>query len=129
SEIVDPSRYAWSDQGWRGTDLSRAVIYELHVGTVTSDGTFAAVTERVPYLRDLGVTVIELMPVGDFPGERNWGYDVAAWFAPARCYGRPDDLRRLVDAAHQHGLSVILDVVYNHLGPDGAYYSSFSPFY
>jgi maltooligosyltrehalose trehalohydrolase len=104
------------------------VIYELHVGTFTDAGSYDAVRERLSYLENLGVTAIELMPVHDFPGERNWGYDPAAWFAPSRAYGRPEDLRRLVDAAHQSGLAVLLDVIYNHLGPDGAYANAFGPF-
>jgi maltooligosyltrehalose trehalohydrolase len=99
SAVVDPRAYTWSDQAWRGVSLRDAVIYELHVGTFTQAGTFAGVTERLPYLAELGVTVIELMPIGDFPGSRNWGYDAASLFAPSRAYGVPDDLRRLVDTA------------------------------
>jgi maltooligosyltrehalose trehalohydrolase len=129
SQIVDPSQFSWSDDGWRGVPLLDAILYELHVGTFTPAGTFAAVTERLPYLADLGVTVIELMPVADFPGRWNWGYDGVSLFAPARCYGTPDDLRRLVDGAHAVGLAVMLDVVYNHFGPDGAYLTVFSPYY
>jgi maltooligosyltrehalose trehalohydrolase len=129
SAVVDPRTYRWSDEGWRGVPLEQAIFYELHVGTFTPQGTFAGVTERLPYLADLGVTVLELMPVADFPGTRNWGYDGVSLFAPARCYGTPDDLRRLVDEAHRHGLAVLLDVVYNHFGPDGAYAATFSPFY
>jgi maltooligosyltrehalose trehalohydrolase len=129
SEVVDPLAFPWSDAGWRGRPLSEAVIYELHVGTFTPEGTFAAAAEKLSYLRDLGITIVELMPVADFPGARNWGYDGVALYAPARCYGRPDDLRRLVDRAHALGLAVILDVVYNHFGPDGAYQGAFSPHY
>ena len=129
SAVVDPRAYAWSDQAWRGIPLRDAIIYELHVGAFTPAGTFAGVTERLPYLAELGVTVIELMPVADFPGSRNWGYDGVSLFAPSRAYGVPDDLRRLVDTAHGLGLAVLLDVVYNHFGPDGAYGSLFSPFY
>ena len=129
SALVDPSRFAWRDEGWRGIPLEEAVIYELHVGTFTPSGTFAAAAERLPHLRDLGVSVIELMPVADFAGSRNWGYDGVALFAPARCYGSPDDLRGLVDAAHRLGMAVVLDVVYNHFGPDGAYHGEFSPGY
>jgi maltooligosyltrehalose trehalohydrolase len=129
SQIVDPSQFAWSDRGWRGVPLHDAIIYELHVGTFTPAGTFAGVTERLQYLADLGVTVIELMPVADFPGRWNWGYDGVSLFAPARCYGTPDDLRHLVDRAHRVGLAVMLDVVYNHFGPDGAYVTVFSPYY
>jgi maltooligosyltrehalose trehalohydrolase len=128
SEVVDPTAYAWTDDDWDGVAREDLVIYELHVGAFTEDGTFDGVREQLPYLKDLGVTAIELMPVHDFPGERNWGYDPAAWFAPANTYGRPDDLRRLVDAAHQTGLAVLLDVIYNHLGPDGAYANAFAPF-
>jgi maltooligosyltrehalose trehalohydrolase len=129
SAVVDPRAFAWSDDGWRSVPLQQAVVYELHVGTFTEAGTFAAVTDRLPYLADLGVTVLELMPIADFPGSRNWGYDGVSLFAPSRAYGAPDDLRRLVDTAHRRGLAVVLDVVYNHFGPDGAYGSVFSPFY
>ncbi|HSL24306.1 MAG TPA: malto-oligosyltrehalose trehalohydrolase [Vicinamibacterales bacterium] len=127
SEVIDPTRFAWTDAPWRGIDVENVVTYELHVGTFTPEGTFASAIERLPYLRDLGVTVVELMPVADFAGERNWGYDGVCLFAPSRAYGRPDDLRRFVNAAHGHGLAVLLDVVYNHLGPDGAYMSTFAP--
>lgn len=129
SEVVDPAGFCWTDQEWPGLPIDALVIYELHVGAFTAEGTFRAAMDRLPYLRDLGVTAIELMPVADFPGSRNWGYDGAALFAPARCYGTPDDLRRLLDAAHRHGLAVLLDVVYNHVGPDGAYLFAFSPWY
>ena len=129
SAVVDPRAYTWSDRAWRGVPMREAIIYELHVGAFTPAGSFAGVTERLPYLAELGVTVIELMPVADFPGSRNWGYDGVSLFAPSRAYGLPDDLRRLVDAAHGLGLAVLLDVVYNHFGPDGAYGSVFSPYY
>ena len=129
SQVVDPSRFPWTDHDWRPPRREDLVFYELHVGTFSPDGTFRGAMERLPYLAQLGVTALELMPVGDFPGERNWGYDGVAIFAPARCYGTPDDLRRLVDAAHQHGLAVFLDVVYNHFGPDGAYANAFSRHY
>lgn len=129
SEVIDPGTFSWTDVGWAGVPLTRLVLYELHVGTFTDAGTFRAAIERLPSLVDLGVTAIELMPVADFPGDRNWGYDGVAPYAPARCYGRPDDLRALVDAAHRLGLAVHLDVVYNHLGPDGAYQGRFSPLY
>ena len=129
SQIVDPWAFAWHDSRWRPRPHRDLVIYELHVGTFTPEGTFAAVEAKLPYLRDLGITAIELMPVADFAGSRNWGYDGVALFAPSRAYGAPDDLRRLVDAAHRHGLSVILDVVYNHLGPEGAYAPAFNPSY
>ncbi len=129
SEVIDPHRFPWSDQDWRGVPLEKLVIYELHVGTFTSEGTFEAAARRLPWIADLGATAIELMPVADFPGRRNWGYDGVSMFAPARCYGRPDDLRGLVDQAHRLGLAVLLDVVYNHLGPDGNYLAQFSDDY
>ena len=129
SEVVDASAFAWQHDAWRPPPLRDVVFYELHVGTFTPEGTFGAATDRLAHLVELGVTAIELMPVGDFAGSRNWGYDGVALFAPARCYGTPDDLRRLVDAAHERGLALFLDVVYNHLGPDGAYAHAFSPYY
>ena len=129
SAVVDPSAYTWHDEDWTGVDRADLVIYELHVGTFTSSGSFDGVRERLSYLADLGVTAIELMPVHDFPGGWNWGYDSAALFAPSRAYGTPDALRRLVDAAHQCGLAVILDVIYNHFGPDGAYAAALAPFF
>jgi maltooligosyltrehalose trehalohydrolase len=126
SQVIDPSVFPWTDPRWRTRPARDLIVYELHVGTFTEEGTFAGVERRLPYLRDLGVTAIELMPAADFAGNRNWGYDGVALFAPSRAYGTPDDLRRLVDAAHRHGLSVMLDVVYNHLGPEGAYLPRFS---
>ena len=129
SEVVDATKFGWTDSNWTGIGLDELVIYELHVGTFTPAGTFAAVIDHLQELAALGVTAIELMPVADFSGQRNWGYDGVALFAPARCYGQPDDLRRLVDSAHRAGLAVLLDVVYNHLGPDGNYLAAFSPYY
>ena len=129
SQLVDPRRYHWTDAAWRGVALEDAVVYELHVGTFTPEGTFAGVAARLPILAELGVTLIELMPVAAFAGRRNWGYDGAALFAPAATYGEPDDLRRLVDAAHRLGIGVLLDVVYNHFGPAGAYHKVFAPDY
>lgn len=129
SEVVDLAAFRWTDQHWRPPPREALVVYELHVGTFSPQGTFRGAIERLPYLARLGVSAIELMPVGDFPGSRNWGYDGVAIFAPARAYGRPEDLQALVNAAHQHGLAVLLDVVYNHLGPDGAYATVFSPYY
>jgi len=129
SQVVDPLAFPWTDGAWRGLGLGPLLLYELHVGSFTPAGTFRGVLERLPYLHDLGVTAIELMPVADFPGLRNWGYDGVALFAPARCYGTPDEFRALVDAAHRLGLGVHLDVVYNHFGPDGAYQGAFSPDY
>ncbi len=127
SEVIDPRAHAWTDAAWRGLPRRDPVVHEIHVGTFSPEGTFAGVEARLPDLAELGVDAIELMPVADFPGSRNWGYDDAALFAPARCYGRPDDFRRLVDRAHALGLGVFLDVVYNHFGPDGAYAVAFAP--
>jgi maltooligosyltrehalose trehalohydrolase len=127
SMVVDPSTFAWTDDRWQRPEFRDVAIYELHVGTFTPEGTFRAAMEKLPYLRELGVTAIELMPIADFPGSRSWGYDGVLIYAPARAYGSPDDLRAFVDAAHAHGLAVILDVVYNHFGPDGNYLSSYSP--
>jgi maltooligosyltrehalose trehalohydrolase len=129
SAIVDPNHYQWHDAGWLGIALPDAVFYELHVGAFTPEGTYRSAAAKLAYLKDLGVTAVELMPLSDFAGNRNWGYDGVAPFAPARCYGTPDDLRSFVDQAHQLGLAVFLDVVYNHLGPDGAYQSCFSSHY
>ncbi|MBI2818623.1 MAG: malto-oligosyltrehalose trehalohydrolase [Acidobacteria bacterium] len=129
SQVVNASEFCWSDGEWCGVGLEDLVLYEMHVGTFTPEGTFTAAARKLPLLLELGVTAVELMPVDDFPGNRNWGYDGVALFAPARCYGTPDDLRRFVDEAHRMGLAVHLDVVYNHLGPDGAYHGVFSPYY
>jgi len=129
SAVVAADAYPWADRGWTGVPLDDLVVYELHVGTFTPAGTLAGVGERLDHLVDLGVSAIELMPLADFPGTRNWGYDGVDLFAPSRAYGSPDDLRRLVDESHSRGLAVHLDVVYNHLGPDGAYLGLFSPFY
>jgi maltooligosyltrehalose trehalohydrolase len=129
SEVIDPQGFRWSHPHWRGRAATDLVIYELHVGTFSPEGTFHGARGRLRELRDLGVTAIELMPVADFPGTRNWGYDGVCLFAPSRAYGPPDDLRRLVDAAHGLGLAVLLDVVYNHLGPEGAYLPEFNPDY
>jgi maltooligosyltrehalose trehalohydrolase len=129
SEVVDPRAYTWRSIEWRRPGWRGQSIYEIHVGTFTPEGTFRSAIDRFDHLVSLGIEAIQLMPVADFPGTRNWGYDGVALFAPARCYGHPDDLRRLVDAAHQRGLAVILDVVYNHLGPDGNYLSRFADAY
>lgn len=126
SLVVDDRAFAWTDAAWQRPRFRDLVIYELHVGTFTPEGTFRAVIERLSYLRELGVNAIELMPVVDFPGSRSWGYDGVLIYAPARAYGSPDDLRALVDAAHEAGIAVILDVVYNHFGPDGNYLACYS---
>ena len=121
SVLVDPESFDWQDIDWRGRPWEEAVIYELHVGTFTPEGTFAAAEEKLDYLVRLGVTAIELMPLADFPGQRNWGYDGVLLFAPDSSYGTPDDLKRFIQAAHLRGLMVYLDVVYNHFGPEGNY--------
>jgi maltooligosyltrehalose trehalohydrolase len=127
SRIVYPASFSWSDQGWRGIPLQDFIIYELHTGAFTHEGTFESAIPRLPYLRDLGITAIEIMPVAEVPGTRNWGYDGASLYAPQSSYGGPTGLKRLVDACHQHGLAVVLDVVYNHLGPEGNYLPEFAP--
>ena len=127
SLVIDPSAYHWQHQDWRGRPWREAVIYELHIGSFTPGGTFAGAIERLPYLSQLGVTAIELMPLADFPGRRNWGYDGVLPFAPDRSYGTPDELKALVDAAHGHGLMVFLDVVYNHFGPAGNRLGRYAP--
>ncbi len=129
SEIIDARSFAWSDQKGPGVQRDQLVIYELHVGTFTKGGTWQTAMEQLPALAELGVTLIEVMPVADFPGDFGWGYDGVNLFAPTRLYGTPDDFRRFVDRAHSLGLGVILDVVYNHLGPDGCYLREFSPDY
>ncbi len=130
SRVVDHSAFSWTDQAWTGpVPLSAGVVYELHVGTLTPEGTFEAVIDRLGHLVDLGVTHIELMPVCEFPGERGWGYDGVDLFAPHHAYGGPEGLKRLVDAAHGHGIGVIVDVVYNHLGPDGNYLAAYGPYF
>ncbi len=121
SAIVDPAAYAWQCTDWKGRPWHETVLYELHIGTFSPEGTFEGVRNKLDYLVDLGVTAIELMPVADFPGQRNWGYDGVLLFAPDASYGTPEDLKRLIDAAHAKGLMVFLDVVYNHFGPDGNY--------
>jgi len=129
SRVVDPDAFRWSDAGWRGIGLVDLVIYELHVGTFTAAGTFDAAAEDLPRLRDLGVTAVEIMPVAEFPGTRNWGYDGVHLYAPHGAYGGPEGLRRLVDRAHAIGLGVVLDVVYNHVGPEGNYLGAFGPYF
>jgi len=129
SRIVDPARFAWSDSAFRGTRERGQVLYEMHIGTFTKEGTYRAAAEHLPHLVETGITTLEVMPLADFPGDFGWGYDGVGLWAPTRLYGEPDDLRRFIDRAHQLGLAVILDVVYNHLGPDGAYLKSFSSSY
>lgn len=129
SQVVDFAKFIWTDSAWRGFDLADSVFYELHVGTFTPEGTFEAVIPHLPDLRKLGITTIELMPVAQFPGSRNWGYDGVQPFAPQNSYGGPRGLQRLVNAAHAQGLGVTLDVVYNHLGPEGNYFNEFGPYF
>jgi malto-oligosyltrehalose trehalohydrolase len=127
SEVIDAAAYTWSDVSWAGRPWHEAIIYELHVGSFTAAGTFHAAIERLEYLAKLGVTAIELMPIADFPGGRNWGYDGVLIYAPDSSYGRPEDLKALVEAAHARGIMVLLDVVYNHFGPDGNYLPLYAP--
>lgn len=129
SEVVDRLAYRWNDAAWRGIELPGLVLYELHIGTFTPEGTLAAAVRKLPHLRDLGVNAVEIMPLGECPGRFNWGYDGVDWFAPSHNYGPYDALKCFVDSAHALGIGVILDVVYNHFGPDGNYLRAFSPHY
>ncbi|HYP23779.1 MAG TPA: malto-oligosyltrehalose trehalohydrolase [Actinomycetota bacterium] len=129
SRVVDHSSYEWRDADWRGRPLASAVVYELHTGTFTPEGTFESAIERLDHLVRLGVTHVELLPVAQFPGDRGWGYDGVDLFAPHESYGGPEGLKRLVDACHERGLGVIMDVVYNHLGPAGNYLGSYGPYF
>lgn len=130
STIVAPHAFPWTDQAWQGIPLEDYLIYELHTGTFTQEGTFASIISRLPYLKqELGITAVELMPVAQFPGTRNWGYDGAFLYSPQNSYGGPEELKRLVNAAHASGLAVIMDVVYNHLGPEGNYLADFGPYF
>ncbi|HEX6546834.1 MAG TPA: malto-oligosyltrehalose trehalohydrolase, partial [Bryobacteraceae bacterium] len=129
SRLVDHSAFRWTDHHWQAPPLTGAVVYELHIGTFTPDGTFDSAIARLDYLRDLGITHVEFMPVNEFPGKRGWGYDGVDLYAPHHAYGGPDGLKRLVDACHARGLAVLLDVVYNHLGPSGNYLSRFGAYF
>ena len=129
SRVVDHTAFPWTDGRWRGVHLPSSVVYELHVGTFTPDGTFDAAVRRLDHLVALGVDVVELMPVAQFPGSRGWGYDGVDLWAPHSAYGGPDGLKRLVDACHARGLGVVMDVVYNHLGPDGNHLGAFGPYF
>jgi maltooligosyltrehalose trehalohydrolase len=126
SQVVDPSAYRWGDASWQGVDARAAVVYEMHVGTFTPEGTWRAAAAQLRWLADLGITTLELMPVGEFPGRFGWGYDVVHFFAPTRLYGTPDAMRAFVDEAHRLGLGVILDVVYNHCGTLGCFLPAYS---
>ncbi|MEX1233201.1 MAG: malto-oligosyltrehalose trehalohydrolase [Planctomycetaceae bacterium] len=129
SQVIDPGAFTWTDESWSGIMKKPQVIYEMHVGTFTGEGTWQAALQQLPMLAELGVTILQIMPVADFPGRFGWGYDGVNLFAPTRLYGLPDEFRRFVDAAHAAGLAVILDVVYNHLGPDGNHLPQFSKDY
>lgn len=129
SEVVDHGLFKWNDNSWKGLPLKDLILYELHVGTFTPQGTFEAIISRLDELKDTGINSIELMPVAQFPGSRNWGYDGVFPYAVQNTYGGPDGLKSLVDAAHQKGLAVFLDVVYNHLGPEGNYFGEFGPYF
>ena len=129
SAVVDARRFRWTDDGWRGVELLDTVLYELHVGTFTPEGTLDAAAGQLDRLAALGVTTVELMPVNAFPGERNWGYDGVFPSAVQQSYGGPEALARFVDAAHAEGLGVVLDVVYNHLGPDGSVHARYGPYF
>ncbi|MBV9861305.1 MAG: malto-oligosyltrehalose trehalohydrolase [Alphaproteobacteria bacterium] len=129
SEVIDPTAYEWRDLDWKGRRWEEIVLYELHVGTFSETGDFAGVARHLDHLVDLGVTALELMPIADFPGERNWGYDGVLLYAPAARYGRPEALKALVEACHERGLAIILDVVYNHFGPEGNYLPTVAPDY
>jgi len=129
SEVVSPESFRWTDHQWRGLPLPGAVLYELHVGTFSPEGTFDGAARLLPHLVELGIDAIELLPVAEFPGTRGWGYDGVDLFAPHHSYGGPDGLRRLVDACHGHGIGVVLDVVYNHCGPSGNYLGEFGPYF
>lgn len=129
SRYLEHASFIWNDTGWQQPPLESAIIYELHVGTFTAAGTFLSAIERLDYLKDLGVTHIELMPVAEFPGDHGWGYDGVNLYAPHHAYGGPDGLKQFVNACHCHGLAVVLDVVYNHLGPEGNYLSRFGPYF
>src|SRR4029453_8799594 len=129
SQVIDPGTFQWHDQDWRGVPLEGQVLYEMHLGTFTPAGTWEAASQELPALAELGVTVLEIMPVGDFVGQFGWGYQGGDLFAPTRLYGTPEDCRRFIDRAHGLGLGVILEVVYNHVGPDGNYLAQFSKEY
>ena len=129
SEVIDPRAFPWTDQEWAGVSLPGQVLYEMHIGAFTPEGTYRSAAQQLPYLAALGITVLEIMPVADFTGDFGWGYDGVNLLAPTRLYGRPDDLRAFVNEAHRLGLAVILDVVYHRVGDEGNFLSRFSPDY
>ena len=127
SQVVDPN-FEWTDEGWAGVAMPNLVLYELHVGSFTPQGTLEAIIERIPQLKELGITAIEVMPLAQFPGKRNWGYDGVYLYAVQNTYGTPQSLKKLIDACHRQGMAVFLDVVYNHFGPEGNYTADFGPY-
>ena len=129
SQVVDPESFVWSDHDWKGIPLREYIFYELHTGTFSPDGTFEGIISRIRSLKELGITAIELMPIAEFPGSRNWGYDGVSLYAPHSAYGGAYGLKKLVNACHREGLAVVLDVVYNHLGPEGNYLAEFGPYF
>jgi maltooligosyltrehalose trehalohydrolase len=129
SQIIDERSFQWTDESWSGIALEDFIIYELHVGTFTPEGTFEAAISRLPRLKELGITAVEIMPVAQYPGDRNWGYDGVYHYAVQNSYGGPDGLKKLVNACHEQGIAAVLDVVYNHLGPEGNYLGSFGPYF
>ncbi len=129
SALVDPDAFPWTDADWRGPDVASMVVQEIHIGTFTPEGTWLAAAERLPLLKETGIDAVEIMPANDFCGGFGWGYDGVFWFAPAHLFGTPDDLRAFVDRAHGLGIAVILDVVYNHLGPEGQYFGAYARSY
>lgn len=129
TRLVDPNSFQWSDDGWRGVPLGELVVYEVHIGTASAAGDFSGLIALLPYLKELGITALELMPVAQFPGRRNWGYDGINAYAVQNTYGGPEGLRKLVDAAHADKISVLLDVVYNHMGPEGNFLADFGPYF
>lgn len=129
SMVIDSTTFIWTDKDWRGVTRQGQVVYEMHIGTFTPEGTWESAARRLPFLKELGITLLEIMPVADWPGQFGWGYDGVDLYAPTRLYGRPDDMRGFINQAHELGLGVILDVVYNHIGPDGNYLKEFSPDY
>ncbi|WP_232065226.1 alpha-amylase family glycosyl hydrolase [Rhodocytophaga rosea] len=129
SQVIDHSNYQWKDKVWKGIESKDMILYEMHLGTFTPEGTFNSMIDRLADLADTGINAIEIMPISQFPGNRNWGYDGVHPYSVQNSYGTPDDLRQLVDACHAHGIAVILDMVYNHLGPEGNYFGLFGPYF
>jgi maltooligosyltrehalose trehalohydrolase len=129
SQVIDHSAYRWKQTDWKGIELKKWIIYELHIGTFTAEGTFRAAVSKLDYLRELGITAIEVMPVSQFPGDRNWGYDGVYPYSVQNSYGTPDDFKYFVDECHARSIAVALDIVYNHMGPEGNYLREFGPYF